>query len=272
MSQRFVLFGRVQSSQLWTSVYNHHLSDPMRRAAIRAFRTARRYPARRTITTGRVGSFTSSHATGLRSASSSSRPDLAARPVNSSMYFRRFSVALASTLVGYGAWYGYQNPAIYDVVNKANPFTTSGAQIRSFTSTAVYSNPPQPIKGGDVPEAAVAEPTRKAIIVTADSIYTGSIEGDEPISKYTGDDSGRKVLEMITPKQATEKLRKSEESYFVGRGKGVVRYDVVQMPSNDPIEDDHSEKIVEVPQSSAAAAGQDGSSDWMFWGVYDGHR
>jgi len=47
-----------------------------------------------------------------------------------------------------------------------------------------------------------------------------------------------------------------------------VRYDVVQIPSNDPIEDDHSEKIIELPQSSATAAS---SSDWMFWGVFDGH-
>jgi pyruvate dehydrogenase phosphatase len=118
----------------------------------------------------------------------------------------------------------------------------------------------------------VPEHTRKAVVVTADSIYTGSIEGDEPISKYT-DDSGRKVLEMLTPEQATQKLRRNEESYFVGRGKGVVRYDVVQIPSNDPIEDDHSEKIVEVPHSVAAVTPDHyASSDWMFWGVYDGHR
>lgn len=110
------------------------------------------------------------------------------------------------------------------------------------------------------------------MVVTADSIYTGSIEGDEPISKYT-DDSGRKVLEMLTPEQATQKLRRNEESYFVGRGQGVVRYDVVQIPSNDPIEDDHSEKIVEVPHAVATATPEhNASSDWMFWGVYDGHR
>jgi pyruvate dehydrogenase phosphatase len=121
-------------------------------------------------------------------------------------------------------------------------------------------------------ETRAAENTRKAVVVTADSIYTGSIEGDEPISKYT-DNSGRKVLEMLTPEQATQNLRRNEESYFVGRGQGVVRYDVVQIPSNDPIEDDHSEKIVEVPhgEESTATAGNP-SSDWMFWGVYDGHR
>jgi pyruvate dehydrogenase phosphatase len=76
---------------------------------------------------------------------------------------------------------------------------------------------------------------------------------------------------MLTPEQATQKLRKNEESWLVGRGKGVVRYDVVQIPSNDPIEDDHAEKIIEV---QGVAATNDGSSasDWMFWGVFDGHR
>ena len=75
-------------------------------------------------------------------------------------------------------------------------------------------------------------------------------------------------MEMLTPEQATQKLRRNEESYFVGRGKGVVRYDVVQIPSNDPIEDDHSEKIIELPTAHAASSP---TSDWMFWGVFDGH-
>ena len=58
----------------------------------------------------------------------------------------------------------------------------------------------------------------------------------------------------------------------MGRGKGVVRYDVVQIPSNDPIEDDHVEKIIELPQALATAtAAKNASSDWMFWGVFDGH-
>lgn len=48
-----------------------------------------------------------------------------------------------------------------------------------------------------------------------------------------------------------------------------VRYDVVQLPSNDPIEDDHVEKIIEAPQA-ATTAGAEGN-DWMFWGVFDGH-
>jgi len=106
-------------------------------------------------------------------------------------------------------------------------------------------------------------------VVEQGQLYTGTITGEGPLSKET-DDYGRKVLEMMTPEQATERLRKNEESWLVGRGRGVVRYDVVQIPSNDPIEDDHAEKIVEVPGS--AGIEKDGGSDWMFWGVFDGHR
>lgn len=166
-------------------------------------------------------------------------------------------------MVAYGAWYNYKGSSNAGFLNKGVE------QTRSITTSTengyATSNAPESI------ESKAAENRRKAVVVTADSIYTGSIEGDEPISKYT-DNSGRKVLEMLTPEQATQKLRRNEESYFVGRGQGVVRYDVVQIPSNDPIEDDHSEKIVEVPHGEATAAGGNPSSDWMFWGVYDGHR
>jgi pyruvate dehydrogenase phosphatase len=184
-----------------------------------------------------------------------------------STFIRRFSATLASALVAYGAWYSYRGNLGTGNVANITGSTDTALKSRSLTPS-VYSNPAQSTTG----EESATEPTRKAVIVTADSIYTGPIEGDEPISKYT-DDSGRKVLEMLTPDQATQKLRRNEESYFVGRGRGVVRYDVVQIPSNDPIEDDHSEKIVEVPQSLANPTGEGKpTSDWMFWGVYDGHR
>ena len=108
-------------------------------------------------------------------------------------------------------------------------------------------------------------------MVDNDQLYTELISGDEPLQKTT-DDAGRKLLMMMTPDQATAKLRRNEESYLVGRGRGLVRYDIVQLSSNDPIEDDHAEKIVEVPDTIAAADDASASSDWMFWGVFDGHR
>ena len=108
-------------------------------------------------------------------------------------------------------------------------------------------------------------------MVDNDQFYTGELVGDASLSKDS-DYAGRKALEMLTPEQATQTIRRNEESYLVGRGRGVVRYDVVQLPSNNPIEDDHAERIVEVPQTVAATEDGTSSSDWMFWGVFDGHR
>ncbi len=162
------------------------------------------------------------------------------------MYIRRFSVVLVSSLVGYGAWYSYRGAS-----------EAAGSQVaRSFTSSSSSG-------GGD------ALPTRQVLVVGADELHTGTFVGEGPISKTTSDD-GRKVLEMLTPDQATQTLRRSEESFLVNRGQGVVRYDLGQLPSNDPIEDDHAEKIVEVPGRSGAGVGAE-NSDWMLWGVLDGH-
>jgi pyruvate dehydrogenase phosphatase len=185
------------------------------------------------------------------------------------MYFRRrwsvsvpFSVALLSGLVGYGAWYTYKSQT-GDLVPGGQSNPISAQQSRGVSQSPAYSFP-QPAQTAEKVE-------RKAVIVGADSLYTSPVSGNEPITKDT-DGAGRKVLEMLTPEQATQKLRRNEESYLIGRGKGVVRYDVVQIPSNDPIEDDHSEKIVELPEALATAtAARNPASDWMFWGVFDGH-
>lgn len=73
----------------------------------------------------------------------------------------------------------------------------------------------------------------------------------------------------LNEEQVSAKLRQYEESYFVNRGKGVTRYDTCQLPSNSPIEDDRSEQIVQVDilqQNNTKT-----TTDWMFFGVYDGH-
>ncbi|KAF2150516.1 protein serine/threonine phosphatase 2C [Myriangium duriaei CBS 260.36] len=111
----------------------------------------------------------------------------------------------------------------------------------------------------------IQEAVQKALIVERGELYT-SVIPEGQVFKDT-DDAGRRVIKMLTEDQVTAKLRKKEMSYNVGRGRGVVRYDVVQLPSNDPIEDDHAEKIVDVPSTDDTASG----SDWMFWGVFDGH-
>jgi pyruvate dehydrogenase phosphatase len=238
----------------------------MRQAAVIAFRTARLAPSRILSIRGRAGFQSSNYVLGARFASGrpspTSKPSLSSKIIathnsSASMHIRRLSVAIVSGLVGYGAWYTYKG--------NGTDLRDGLQQSKGFSTSTIYSNPT--LNG----EPAAAEIERKAIIIGADSIYTGAIQGDGPISKDT-DTAGRKVLEMLTPEQATQKLRRNEESYLVGRGKGVVRYDVVQIPSNDPIEDDHAEKIIELPQALATAtAAQDSTSDWMFWGVFDGH-
>lgn len=159
------------------------------------------------------------------------------------MYFRRLSVALVSGLVGYGAYYGYKGNG------------TESALAQYSTST----NPP----------GHNAAPTRNVLVVGADELHTGTFVGEGPIAK-TADGTGHNVLEMLTPDQATEKMRDNEASFVVNRGQGVLRYDHVQLASNNPIEDDHAEKIVEVSVPSAGKTDQE-STDWMFWGVFDGH-
>lgn len=119
--------------------------------------------------------------------------------------------------------------------------------------------------------AAEAEGTR-IVALDHDNLYTGTLPAGGKISKEVENNNGRKVVDMLTPEEATRKLRRNEESYLVSRGCGVWRYDVVQIPSNDPIEDDHAEKIIEVPGTVAPPADGRQDSDWIFWGIFDGHR
>ncbi|KAK3315138.1 protein phosphatase 2C [Apodospora peruviana] len=228
----------------------------MRRAAVKVFRTSLQCTVRG-LRVNRRGSFLQTvaafanqhhHQPGaFRHLSSSplrpSRPvpeHVLREPLRSSMYIRRASVAVVSAIVGYGAWYTYRGDANNQIVRAYSPKQTG---------------------------PAAAAPTRNVLIIGPDELQAGTFVGEGPLSKLTGDFSGRKVVEMFTPEQATERLRQTEQSYLVNRGRGVVRYDLVQLPSNDPIEDDHAEKIVEIP----ARTPEDGASDWMFWGVFDGH-
>ncbi|KAJ5625922.1 hypothetical protein N7510_002231 [Penicillium lagena] len=225
----------------------------MRRAAIQAFRTARRAPVWKAAGKRPCPlSFSHNQVRGLRPYSGGKRAySFVPVALQSSMYLRNFSLAVISTAVASGAWYAYQGDRSPQSI---------ATQLRGFASSAIasaYAEGP-------------TEPPRRALLVDNDQFYTTTLSGDQPLSKTT-DDSDRGVLEMLTPDQATQKLRKNEESYLVNRGQGVVRYDIVQVPSNSPIEDDHAEKIVEVPSSVAAARNGEPNSDWMFWAVFDGH-
>lgn len=185
------------------------------------------------------------------------------------MRFPKLPIAFVSTLGAIGAWYAYRGDGTKHLLQKPDIASTS-LQTRSLTTGPTAYAEATGATQNLASTVSAAEHTRRALLVDNDQFYTGQIVGDEPLSKDT-DDYGRKVLEMMTPQQATDRLRKNEESFLVGRGRGVVRYDVVQLPSNDPIEDDRAEKIVEVPNNVAATDDGATSSDWMFWGVFDGH-
>lgn len=84
-----------------------------------------------------------------------------------------------------------------------------------------------------------------------------------------GHDQHKEGVFILNEEQINKRLRQYEESYFVGRGQGVLRYDICQLPSNSPIEDDRAEEIVQVPivQDNNIKT----TTDWMFFGVFDGH-
>lgn len=247
----------------------------MRRAAVQALRTARRSQHVRRYRNSLEPLTTSSRfqAPLRRWQSSLTERGQLLSPLQSTLYLRPFTIFLASSLVGYGAWFAYkENPSAGSAVKAGQSVSpvNSNSIFQSLGPVNTFSTPITTANAPTVTTEEAAESTRRALVVENDRFFTGDIVGDTPLTKDT-DASGRMVLEMLTPEQATRKLRQSEQSYIVGRGQGVVRYDVVQLPSNNPIEDDHAEKIVSFPSTSAP---QDtaGNSDWMFWGVFDGHR
>ncbi|KAK4549754.1 hypothetical protein LTR36_005055 [Oleoguttula mirabilis] len=196
------------------------------------------------------------------------------QPLQSSMRLsRRVSIPLALGVGAAASYYAWQQSGTEpnaDVSPKVSGTAVGSSKSYSTAAASTASVAPSHAPVGVLGASEVPEAVRKALIVDQGQLYTAQIPADQPISKET-DYSGRKVLEMLTPEQANAKLRTNEESYLVGRGEGVVRYDVVQIPSNDPIEDDHVEKIVEIPGTIAAAENGKTQSDWMFWGVFDGH-
>lgn len=77
--------------------------------------------------------------------------------------------------------------------------------------------------------------------------------------------------QLITDEQASRRLRAQEESYILNNGRGVSRYDVCQVSSNNPIEDARAEKIIQVPVEDSGSENGKNDSYWYFWSVFDGH-
>lgn len=165
----------------------------------------------------------------------------------------------------------------------------SNQQTRSFSSSS--RNNSQSSASTATPSSGYFNRWGGVAIVTTSILLAGSyitysksmspISSDSPFSTSapfglprSSAQQNKQPITMMTPLQVSARIRELEESYFVNRGNGVVRYDVSQLPSNSPIEDDRSEKIVQVPlltSDSTTNEHSPNSSDWMFWGVYDGH-
>ena len=188
------------------------------------------------------------------------------------MYFRTFSVAALVSVLASGVYYyrrDLDDRALVNGTSAITPGSSLSAPQGLTVTSASASLPLHLITSNSVTEPG-AESKKSTLVVQDTQFYVDELAHDAPLTKQA-EDEGQNKMEKMTPEQATQKLRKNEESYIVGRGRGVVRYDVVQIPSNNPIEDDHAEKIVEVPQTVVSPSADSVSTDWMFWGVFDGH-
>ncbi|KAL8827923.1 MAG: hypothetical protein Q9170_006822, partial [Blastenia crenularia] len=168
------------------------------------------------------------------------------------MYLRQFSVAAVVSVVASGLWY-YRAPPNQQGDLANSPTNTN--QIQPSTRTVQ-----------DAPKRYGSP------VVEDDQFFIRELASESPISKSPDIQSSEKYA-MLTPEQATQKLRQLEESHQIPRGRGVLRYDIVQLPSNNPIEDDHAEKLIETSPSLTIPDPNSSSktSDWMFWSVFDGH-
>lgn len=247
----------------------------MRRATLQVIRTARRAPIRKFLLSTASRLSAPYQAFSTNSVFARTRKHAPSQVIAASMQLPRYSVTALAVAVGGGIWY-YQSGRDRQaraLVQNSTPSDASGGH--PLQGVDIFSKPGIPGLSGQGQGSVNIEdsllPSERTLIVDGDQFYITEIQEDQPLSKEVESQS-HQVLGMLSPEQATQKLRHSEESYLVGRGRGVVRYDTVQLPSNNPIEDDHREKIVEVSQSVTPAQNGLSSSDWMFWGVFDGHR
>ncbi|SMN20185.1 similar to Saccharomyces cerevisiae YOR090C PTC5 Mitochondrial type 2C protein phosphatase (PP2C) [Maudiozyma saulgeensis] len=92
-----------------------------------------------------------------------------------------------------------------------------------------------------------------------------SLDAVDGINHYSTKVSNKSdTITLLTDSEINKKLRGLEQSYIVNRNKGISRYDVAQLPSNNPIEDNHIEQVITVPV-------KDSEEDLYFFGIFDGH-
>lgn len=105
--------------------------------------------------------------------------------------------------------------------------------------------------------------------------YSSNTDGQDPSQQNGAKESGSQTansssgdsLVLLTEQEVNARLRDRQKSFLVNRGKGIVRYDVSQLPSNHPIEDNHVEQVITVPVSSDDSQPE----DLYFFGIFDGH-
>ncbi|KAH7924681.1 protein serine threonine phosphatase 2C [Leucogyrophana mollusca] len=84
---------------------------------------------------------------------------------------------------------------------------------------------------------------------------------DTPLAPADGHPTSIKTL-LSHPSDVNSRLRERERSHIAkDKTSGISRYDVSQISSNYPCEDDHGEIIVPTP-----------SSQWAFFAIFDGHN
>ncbi|KAL3229076.1 [Pyruvate dehydrogenase [acetyl-transferring]]-phosphatase 1, mitochondrial [Nakaseomyces bracarensis] len=106
-----------------------------------------------------------------------------------------------------------------------------------------------------------------------------TIHNDEGklIQSSGGYAKGEESFAILTDKEVDNRLRSREMSFFVKRSKGITRYDVAQLPSNNPIEDSHVEKLITFPSPNASSKtlaereDEEFDNDLYFFGIFDGH-
>lgn len=235
----------------------------MRRAAALALRAARR-PHKRSLYGPFQPPAIQDHAlrgpVRVRSLSSSSKNHGPLEVLQSAMYFRQFSLAALVSVVASGVWYYRATPGQQgDLINNSAPANT----------------PQSPLH---IPVVSLSQgyESAKLLKVYDEESCIRELASAGPVTKSAEVQSSQQHT-MLTPEEATQKLRRLEKSHSVPRGRGVLRYDIVQLPSNNPIEDDHAEKLVEtshdLPSSDEPAREISirETSDWMFWAIFDGH-
>ncbi|KAH0565295.1 hypothetical protein GP486_001315 [Trichoglossum hirsutum] len=183
----------------------------------------------------------------IRPASSINRPHGPIPSTVASKSARAFAFGSATAIIGAGAWYIYRDSEYG--ANDSNSIPTTSPLASATDPDFHMPN----IRG-----------SRPAIVTEASQLRADASAAAVSRKK---DHQGRESLGFLNSEQITQILRRNEESYHVDREQGVVRFDLVQVPSNDPIEDDHSEKLLKAPQ----VGDKPPSGDWMFWAIYDGH-